>query len=316
MVGLFACLFLCSFVFLIIGLINPHVFSRKGAVTRKKIGLMFGIATFVFFVLFGVISDHEMSKHESDRLAVEQKEHRIAVAQKELEPKVLFSRACNEKKNNRYDSALGILQELQQKYPTFRPDEVSVAVKDFALAKVEYQKEQEKEKQVQEEKNRVQEEERKIAFAKAMRNLVKSRDEIEDIDWYIPRIEPCREIHAYIGKKNDTVWLRFRMAYCASDWLFVHSAVFKVDGEKYELHYGILDDWERKYSSSVQEWKDVVVDAYIWNIINKIADSEKTLMRYEGQQSSSDREISTAEKLALKDVILAYQAMGGKPPQR
>ncbi len=63
--NLFLLLFLTSFVCLIIGLIKPTLFSRliKSGVTRKKIGLIFGIAALASFVLFGLTAD--TSKKES-----------------------------------------------------------------------------------------------------------------------------------------------------------------------------------------------------------------------------------------------------------
>lgn len=171
--------------------------------------------------------------------------------------------------------------------------------------------------------------EKQRAGSEAMYKLQKSRDEIEGIDWYgyPPRLSdlsdkrPLRDrmnnIHAYIGKKNGLVWLRLKMSYGGA-MLFVKSVVFNVDGERHELQYGPLDDWDRGFilpnSSIAGESKDVLVDLNTWSLINKIANSNKTLMRYEGRQFKSDREINEAEKRALKDTLLAYEFMGGKPP--
>ena len=57
--NLFLFLFLASFVCLIIGLVKPMVFSRflKDKANRKYVGLVFGVSTILFFILFGVISD-------------------------------------------------------------------------------------------------------------------------------------------------------------------------------------------------------------------------------------------------------------------
>jgi len=56
--GLFLFLFLVSIVCLIVGLIQPKVFSRffKDKANRKFVGLVFGIATVLFFILFGATS--------------------------------------------------------------------------------------------------------------------------------------------------------------------------------------------------------------------------------------------------------------------
>lgn len=56
--GLFLFLFLVSIVCLIVGLIQPIVLSRllKDKANRKFIGIFFGIATILFFILFGTTS--------------------------------------------------------------------------------------------------------------------------------------------------------------------------------------------------------------------------------------------------------------------
>ncbi|MBN1362303.1 MAG: hypothetical protein JW993_17035 [Sedimentisphaerales bacterium] len=159
------------------------------------------------------------------------------------------------------------------------------------------------------------------AWTRLMQKLRKSWDEIEEVEWYhylrTPMPGEKGNIHAYIGKKKDLVWLRFRMVYTGSDWLFVQSVVFKVDGETYELRYGLFDDWDRDHSAgTVWEWKDIPVNAYIWTLISKIADSERTIMRYRGQQYYSDRVVDEAEKYALRTILSAYEAMGGTQPSR
>lgn len=74
--NLFLLLLLVSFVCLIIGLVKPTVFSRfiKGEITRKKIGLIFGIATVAFFVMFGMITDtSKQTQSNTNEKVAEQK---------------------------------------------------------------------------------------------------------------------------------------------------------------------------------------------------------------------------------------------------
>ena len=65
MENLFLLLFLVSFACLIIGLIKPTIFSRfiKSGITRKKIGLIFGIVTIAFFILFAITTDINKTKN-------------------------------------------------------------------------------------------------------------------------------------------------------------------------------------------------------------------------------------------------------------
>ncbi len=82
--NLFLLLFLVSFVCLIIGLVKPTIFSRfiKGEITRKKIGLIFGIAAVVFFVMFGMTTDtSKQTQSNTNEKAAEQK-----TEQKQLSP--------------------------------------------------------------------------------------------------------------------------------------------------------------------------------------------------------------------------------------
>ncbi|MGD0077022.1 MAG: hypothetical protein ABSB91_00185 [Sedimentisphaerales bacterium] len=183
----------------------------------------------------------------------------------------------------------------------------------------EQRKEQEENKRVQElDKERVARERGKV-IREANKNLVKTRDEMEEVDFYhaqsLDDIRHGRDyIEAYIAKKDYSVWLCFKM-YHAGDLLLIKSVLFKVDGEDFKLTYGFFDDWKRDTNGHIYwEWKDVLVDKYIWNLINKIAKSEKTMMRYEGQQYHFDRDVSPIEKEALKNILLAYRAKGGEPP--
>ncbi len=254
------------------------------------------------------------------------------------EPEILFSRAFDQKKRNQFANAISTLNELREKYPDFKAEQVIEAISEFEAAdivfkeaeaeRIRLEKEEKEKRRIEQERlaaeKRHEEErtdhERERAMAEATRNLSKSTDEMREIDWFYdmftPRSNNTRNIHAYIGKKGSKVWLRFKMSYNADDWLFVESVSFKVDGEDFSLNYGRFDDWERDNAGGgIWEWKDVSMDAQSWELVRKIADSKETMMRYNGRQYYSDREVSSAEKRALKKIILAYESMGGEPPK-
>lgn len=71
--NLFLLLFFVSFIALIVGLVKPTVFSRfiKGDITRKKIAAIFGIATIVSFVLFGITTDSSKNNQVAQQPAME-----------------------------------------------------------------------------------------------------------------------------------------------------------------------------------------------------------------------------------------------------
>ena len=171
-----------------------------------------------------------------------------------------------------------------------------------------------------EDQNRGIEKRRQDIYDTVTRLLIKSHDEIKEIDWYKSKFAPdtnkSKSIHTYIGKKGNRLWLRLKMSYYADDWLFIDSVDFKIDDEHFSIRESTLQDWERDNSGgAIWEWIDKPVDQNNWKILNKIADSETAVMRYNGDQYRSDREISEIEKLSIKNVILAYTLMGGKPPE-
>ena len=59
MTDLFGFLLLVSFICLVLSLIKPSIFNRflKGNATRKKTGLIFGIAIIIFFLLIGITAE-------------------------------------------------------------------------------------------------------------------------------------------------------------------------------------------------------------------------------------------------------------------
>src|SRR5882724_5332930 len=64
MVTILTLLFLVSLVCLVVGLIKPTLFKRflKENVTRKKVGMIFGISTFVLFIAIGVVNPNKNSE--------------------------------------------------------------------------------------------------------------------------------------------------------------------------------------------------------------------------------------------------------------
>ncbi|MDQ8196368.1 hypothetical protein QEH59_18200 [Coraliomargarita sp. SDUM461004] len=284
-----------------------------------------------------LLSNSELAD-ENATLKKELAELQVKVYQLENEPEVLYSKAIELKNTNRFKEGIATLKELNEKYPDYQPDEVSESMARFVEAENHFKEAEAERKRAEVEKIEMQrleqerialekkreaerqERERQRAMAAATRNLSKSTDEMREIDWFYdkstPRTNNTRNVHAYIGKKGDYVWLRFKMSYNADDWLFVDSVAFKVDGEDFSLNYGLFDDWDRDNAGGgIWEWKDVNMDRRTWDLVRKIADSNKTMMRYNGRQYYSDREVTREEKQAMKNIILAYEAMGGEAPK-
>ena len=154
----------------------------------------------------------------------------------------------------------------------------------------------------------------------SMVSITARSDEVESITWYRHNLSPdsnmSKALWPYIGKKGNEVWLRMKITYTASDWLFINQFTFNIDGNNYPVS---LDWGDRKSDNSggqIWEWVDLMVNAQGYALLTKIRDSTRTILRYQGSQYSSDRDISVSEKQAIREILIAYEAMGGIPPRR
>jgi len=131
-------------------------------------------------------------------------------------------------------------------------------------------------------------------------------DEFSDVTWYRSSSSPTyRNVNGFyiyfgIDSNNKTLPLRLVVQYASSEWLFIESATVNVDG----ANYSIYGTWERDNNSDIWEWIDEPLDNV--ELIQKIINSQSAKIRFDGQQYYDTREISSAQKRALKEVLLAH----------
>ena len=155
---------------------------------------------------------------------------------------------------------------------------------------------------------------------KATNNLRTEKDDFEGITWYYAKTTPQytnrNNIYCYFGKRdNGTPWLRLRIQYTASDWLFIESYSIKTDNRTYDIttNYG---DVKNDHSGGERwEWIDKTPTATEYIMLRDIANSKNATIRHNGRQYSKDRTISTAEKKALNDLLDSFEALGGIKPK-
>ncbi|MRN52044.1 DUF308 domain-containing protein [Paenibacillus monticola] len=162
----------------------------------------------------------------------------------------------------------------------------------------------------------------KAKQAAALAQMVKTVDEVEGITWYQDKAAPKfineNGIYAYFGIKDGQVssGLHLKIQYTADTWLFIQNYVFNIDGQKYEIDPGIMGA-DRNMSTDINspgiwEYHDETLNKSQIEMLTLLINSQKTIMRLEGQQSNEDRTISVTQKAALKRVLDAYIAAGGE----
>lgn len=145
---------------------------------------------------------------------------------------------------------------------------------------------------------------------KAVNILKKKYDDISGITWYetkaFTHYNNSNLTSLYIGKTSYP-WLRLRMSYTGSDWIFFEQAYLSYSGRTYEITFDRYKDKKTENSGGyVWEWIDVSVPSSLLSFIqDAVKDGGPIKMRLSGKYTKT-RVLSSKEVQALKDVLLAY----------
>lgn len=227
-------------------------------------------------------------------------------------PDVLLAKAQQFFDNRDIKGIEETLTLLTDKHPASN-DQISAIEKlNVTLSEtLEKEKEQAKkeaaDKQVAEEKR----------LAEATKKMRTNFDEVKEITWYHDKTTTDyvdeNSFAIYIGKeKTGEPWLRIRLQYAGDDWVFVDSYIIKADDTTFNINpsYGEI---KRDHDYGVVwEYYDGPVTDEIYNMIIAIMDSKKTIIRHQGDEYRFDWTVKEAEKKAIRNVLDAYEALGGK----
>lgn len=198
---------------------------------------------------------------------------------------------------------------------TKHPGSPEVKSAESLLEKINLEIENLKELKKEEEREKIKKEKQRLANATS--KMRKKTDDMNGITWYhdknSPRYTNQNGFFAYIGTNNSsTPWLRLGIQYAADDWLFIEKYIIKVDDKTYNIieeKYGEIET--DNGSGGIWEWLDRSVDQDEFDIIKAVANGDNVKIRYVGRQYYKDRTISNSQKQALKNVINAYESLGG-----
>lgn len=156
----------------------------------------------------------------------------------------------------------------------------------------------------------------KAEEAKRLQAVNKLRKEIDDINgitWYynpyFTHYNNSNHVSIYMGKReHGKPWLRLIMSYYGDNWIFFDSAYLSYDGNTWEISFNEYEDKKSDNDSSCWEWIDVGVDEYLLAYLKEMVNGKTLKMRLRGKYQK-DKVLSTAERNAIKDVLLAYDVL-------
>lgn len=160
----------------------------------------------------------------------------------------------------------------------------------------------------------LKEEEKERALQQALSSLQAETDKVEGITWYKPSTFPYYAnsrsfVLPYIGRHDSYSYLRLRFHYTGDDWLFFEKITVSVDGENYYKTYSYFDVDRHNGNGDVWEWVDILPTDEDIEMLKQIANSEETIVRFQGDNYYYDLTVKSSDKVAIKQVLTAYEAL-------
>lgn len=149
--------------------------------------------------------------------------------------------------------------------------------------------------------------------ATIVNRLIKTTAEFDGSSWYrhpsSPRYQDNSSyVTLYITESGTGQrFLEFFLNFTSrSGWLFVESAQINIDGEIVRLPHS---QWQRANDTEIWEWTGYTNRPDMIDLARRIADSERSVVRFNGQQFYDDYVISSTEKSVISDMLLAWDEM-------
>nr|DAM51836.1 MAG TPA: hypothetical protein [Caudoviricetes sp.] len=148
----------------------------------------------------------------------------------------------------------------------------------------------------------------------AVAKLKTEKDEVEGITWHYPSSYPQYAnsrcfVLPYIGEQGGNYWLRCKVDYAANDWVFFTQIVINIDGVKRDTINFDYSDVTRDTVLGGKLWEaaDFAPDNNQTQLLTDIANSQKTVIRFQGSDYYYDFTVPDKDKQGIKDVLAAYE---------
>lgn len=263
------------------------------------------------FLMTGLIGCVGVSQNEYDTLKAENEKLKQEIEDLKFGPDKLLSQAKLYIESKDFSKAKVELQNLIEKHSDSQ--QATEAKQLLAITDNSIKEEKALEEKALIEKQKAD----KDRLANATKKMRVKVDDINDMTWYYDKTSPqytnYNGFYAYIGtSKGSKPWLRLVIQYAADDWLFIEKYIIKVDRQTYNItedSYGEIKT--DNGSGGIWEWLDRKVGYSEYQIIKAVANGKDVKIRFNGKDYYKDKTITAQQKIALQNVLDAYEALGG-----
>ena len=268
--------------------------------------------TLISIITTLILGSCGIPQEDFDKLQTENNELKQQLEECQFGAGKLLSQATAFFENKEFDKCkdeVNILLEKHSGSSEAKTGKELIEKADIEIEKLAEAKKKEKAEKERKEKQRL---------ANATKKMRKSYDDMKGITWYYDKTSPKyvnsrTNIYSYIGKKeNSKPFLRFVIQYVADDWLFIEKYIIKVDGKTYTITEDKYGEIETDNGGGIWEWLDRSADSDEFEIMKAIANGKQVKIRFSGKKYHKDRTVTSKEKIAMKNIIDAYEALGGE----
>ena len=145
-------------------------------------------------------------------------------------------------------------------------------------------------------------------------------DFVRNINFYYPEAFPWGEdgywyadegcfVLPYMGVSGNQVWLRLVCNYNSWDWIFFEKITYAVDSERYYDYFNYFDVVRDNSGGEIWEYVDMEVGASEIEMLWAIANSNKTVIRFEGDDYYDDYTVTSKQKQSIRDMLIVYELL-------
>lgn len=267
-------------------------------------------ATLILYSCIFIFFSCGVPQEEYDKLKKENESLKQEIADCQLTPVQILEQANEYNDNLEYEKSKSRLIALIEKYP--KSTEARKAKR--LLKKVE--------KEIEETKKALERdkltENNNENFKKAIGKMKKKYDVSNSVTWYSDKSSTLSGtknfLHTYIGKKEKRKpWMGISVNHFSKEeWLFIKQIVITADGKTYTIEEENPGEFKASETEGgMREWFDRVLKEKDFEMIKQVAESKSAKLQLIGKTTTKERTISLAEKKAIKNVLNAFEALGG-----
>lgn len=154
-----------------------------------------------------------------------------------------------------------------------------------------------------------------LEIQQVLEKLWVQRDDIERRSWIEGSVS-CHSLSRsialpYFGYFDDSGIgpLRWKIAYYSTNWVFYKTVVFAIDDETYYKTFDYWDVLRNNANGYVWEVADFVATNEDIELLQKIAASEKTVIRFKGDNDRAQYVVQKKDKELIPLLLHAYELM-------